>query len=85
MSFTEQQQWMQHYIAQGAVSANEFPNEAALRTAYYLTDGNPHELRKYGSVLCCEGSFEAESKDERREVLIEAEDGLDQGLTEAIA
>ena len=55
MSYTEQQQWTQHYIEQGAVAADSLPDESTLRTAYYLTDGNPHELRKYGSVLCCEG------------------------------
>ena len=43
---------MQHYIAQGAVTAPGLPDEAELAYAHFLTDGNPNELRKYGPILC---------------------------------
>lgn len=52
MSREEQQQWMQHCIAQGAVTAPGLPDEAELAYAHFLTDGNPNELRKYGPILC---------------------------------
>ena len=52
MTRGEQEQWTQHYIAQGGVTAPGLPDEAELAYSHFLTDGNPHELRKYMPVLC---------------------------------